>query len=71
MTRDEAIAALKQCSRCWRWVTVPICDHCWVDQHRCPPTLARAQADLTRATELLTEAKAIAARLTRFAEGSR
>lgn len=37
MTREEAITALRMCPACRRWITTPECDHCWVDNHRCPP----------------------------------
>lgn len=71
MNRDEAIAELKQCRGCRRWVTTPTCDHCWVDQHRCPPTLDRALADLRHAVELGAEARRLAERLARMAEDVR
>jgi hypothetical protein len=56
MTREEAIKALRMCPACRRWITTPECDHCWVDNHRCPPTPAEAQRILARAVALGAEA---------------
>jgi hypothetical protein len=59
MTYDEAIAALHPCERCGRWITVPSCDSCWVDAHKCPPTLDQARTSLLRAIEIGKEAEAL------------
>ena len=66
MTRDEAVAALVQCAVCRRWRCVPDCDHCWVDNHRCPPTPAQAQRILARAVALGEEATRLKAELARI-----
>lgn len=63
MTRDEAIAALVECPRCRRWRCVPDCDHCWVDNHRCPPTPPEAMRLLSRAVEIGNEAAKVQAQL--------
>lgn len=63
MTRDEAIEHLRECGRCHRWITTPSCDHCWVDDHRCPPTVDQALGLLNRAMEIGREAELIAAKL--------
>lgn len=70
MTRDQAIEALRECRRCGRWITVPTCDHCWVDNHRCPPTLQQALAALKRAIELGDEAALVKAKLSKALDGS-
>jgi hypothetical protein len=57
-TRDQAIKNLQQCGQCKRWRTVPDCDHCWVDNHRCPPTVKQAIQTLNRAVSIGEEAKA-------------
>lgn len=61
MTREQAIAALKMCGACKRWITTRDCDHCWVDQHKCPPTLVsmtpKAVRALKRAIEIGNEAE--------------
>jgi hypothetical protein len=62
-TREQAVKELRQCSRCSRWVTTLECDSCWVDNHRCPPTIERAVALCNRAVEIGEEAKRIAAKL--------
>jgi hypothetical protein len=59
MTREEAIQDLHPCEKCGRWITVPTCDSCWVDRHKCPPTLDQARAALVRAIEIGKEAEAI------------
>jgi hypothetical protein len=66
VTRDEAIAALRECPRCQRWRCVPECDHCWVDQHRCPPTLAEAVRVLNRAQAVGEEAVRLKGELKRL-----
>lgn len=63
MTREEAIAALKRCPRCKRWITTIDCDHCWVDAHRCPPTVSVAIGLLDQAIKIGTEAEALRAKL--------
>lgn len=40
MTREEAVEALKACGK-GHWHTGATCDSCWVNDHRCPPTLLR------------------------------
>lgn len=65
MTRDEAIKALKECGVCKRWRVAPSCDHCWVDRHRCPPTLEQATTTLRRAVTVGQEAEVMLARLKR------
>jgi hypothetical protein len=66
MTRDEALKALRECPKCRRWITTPTCDHCWVDNHRCPPTPAEAARALARAATLGDEAKRLQAELKRI-----
>lgn len=59
MSRDEAIARLRKCAQCKRWITTVDCDHCWVDNHRCPPAPQAAVAALNRAIEIGREAEAL------------
>jgi hypothetical protein len=63
-TREQAIKDLIQCDGCGRWITIRgSCDSCWVDNHRCPPTLDKTLAMLNRAMELGAEATVLAAKL--------
>lgn len=66
MTRDEAIKALKPCGA-GHWHTGATCDGCWVNDHRCPPTMIamvpKAIAALRRATEIGKEAEQLLAEL--------
>jgi hypothetical protein len=57
MTKEEAIQALRRCLTCSRWLCYPTCDSCWVDAHKCPPTLDQARASLVRAIEIGKEAE--------------
>ncbi len=59
VTREEAIEKMRQCSGCRRWITTTSCDHCWVDQHRCPPTMAEVR-------QLIEDAEAIAPAVARL-----
>lgn len=68
MTHDEAIRELRPCLRCKRWIVAETCDGCWVDAHRCPPTLRQALADLNRAVALGEEAAQLRAKLARMVE---
>lgn len=63
MTREQAIERLAECPGCHRWITTPDCDHCWVDKHRCPPTVEGARAIIERAIKIGREAEAINAKL--------
>jgi hypothetical protein len=62
MTREQAIEHLKPCGTCTRWITTQDCDHCWADQHHCPPTLIsmvpKQIAALNRAVEIGKQAEA-------------
>ncbi len=62
VTKDEAINALHQC-QCGRWITGQDCDSCWVDAHRCPPTLADATEMLDRAIKIGREAESLRRKL--------
>jgi hypothetical protein len=54
MTRDEAIKALKPCGA-GHWYTGGTCDSCWVNEHRCPPTLLREVPKQIKALERAIE----------------
>jgi hypothetical protein len=61
VTREEAIARLRECPACRRWITTMDCDHCFVD--RLPPRPAEAIAALHRAVLLGREAEQLRAQL--------
>ena len=68
-TRDEAVGMLRLCSAGKHWVTTPICDSCWANEHRCPPTLAE-MGELVRGAEQLNElVERTRAKMRRAAEG--
>lgn len=60
MTREDAIKALRPCGA-GHWHTGATCDSCWVNEHRCPPTMValvpKTIAALKRATEIGKEAE--------------
>jgi hypothetical protein len=60
MTREDAVKALKPCGA-GHWHTGATCDSCWVNEHRCPPTLVSMLPSqikaLHRAVEIGKEAE--------------
>lgn len=66
MNRDEAIQALKPCGA-GHWHCGVTCDGCWVNEHRCPPTMVALMpqtiAALKRATEIGREAERMLAEI--------
>jgi len=58
-TRLEAVEHLRLCSTGKHWITSLTCDSCWVNEHRCPPTLADAEKLVREATELQSRAAAL------------
>lgn len=50
-TREQAIDDLRQCSA-GHWITTISCDSCWVNEHRCPPTLDEIEGLLREADQL-------------------
>lgn len=51
-TRAEASRELHQCSAGKHWITMPTCDSCWVNEHRCPATMAEIDGWAAEANEL-------------------
>lgn len=66
MTREQAIEKLRECGECKRWITTAECDHCWVDRHRCPPTVAKAKRTLQEAIEVGQQARLIMTKIQRI-----
>lgn len=62
-TREEAAGMLRLCSAGKHWVTTPTCDSCWVNEHRCPPTLAEVEAVLRDVGDLQGRAEVLRKRL--------
>lgn len=68
-TRSEAVTRLHECPARKHWITTPTCDSCWVNEHRCPPTLAE-MGELVREGEQLNElVERTRAKMRRAAEG--
>lgn len=57
MTREEAIKALKLCSKCTRWHTGATCDGCAVDTWGRAPTPRQALEAISKAIALGKEAE--------------
>lgn len=62
-TREEAAVQLHLCSAEKHWITTPTCDSCWINEHRCPPTLADTNRLVREAQELERRALALRAAL--------
>lgn len=68
-TREEAAGMLRLCSAGKHWVTTPTCDSCWVNEHRCPPTVAEINGLVQDAQRLAIMVEKVRTQVRKAADG--